>query len=344
VCYYFLPYFFGVKPMSLRVLIALVFFITGSANAASGLEKDLLKYNQLQLSQDAKVVWATDNGEIAAFRNYRFECRHQSDFESPESPEASAALGRFLSYFAAIPSPSINQKKQRLALLKSAIAAGSWRADYLDAIWGLWDNRGRGQELQPFVDRLYAYADKGLPIAIYAVVEWNAGMYDDIPKRVSLLKAAIERGNPNAMASVGHNLGTHDLALRPMALQMLECAAAQGEPMAYEGLGRIAWQEGRWVDAYRTWIKGANLGCDSCLQHVESTVATQPGHRPSDGTYNTEPKYKALRKHFEDQYFFYGLTHLGSLRIPAPPSLQIDVDDKEIIREIKSHLQTYGTP
>ncbi len=313
------------------------------AEVASAVKQDLIKYNQLKLSADAQVVNATDNGEIAAFRGYRFECRNEADFHPPESPDAAAALDRFLRYDATHPSPSAAQKTERLALLDAAIAAGSWRADYLDTIWGIWDNRGRPNALKPFADRLYAFAENGLPVAIHALVEWNGGMYDDIPRRTDLLKAAIEHGNPAAMSSVAYNLGTHDLALRPMARKMLDCAAAQGEPSAYDGIARLAWQEGRWVDAQRAWIKGANLGCERCLEQVESELVWRPGHRISDGTYNTDAGYKALRDFYEHQ-FFYNITRMNSLRVTAPPALQIEISDEQIVKSIKARIAAYGLP
>lgn len=307
------------------------------------MERDLIRYNRLQLSAEARVADNTDNGEIEAFRGYQFKCQKEADFQDEETQEAKTRFDRFLQYAAQHDSPDAQQKQERLSLLQAAMAAGSWRADYLDVIWGLWANRGRPGEFKPFADRLYAHARSGLPIAVLAIVEWSGGMYEDIPQRTTLLKAAIERGNPNAMASVGYNLGTHDLALRPMAKQMLDCAAAQGEPSAYDGIARLAWHEGRWVDAQRAWIKGANLGCEPCLQQVESGIAMRPGHRVSDGTYNTDAPYKALRTFYGNQ-FFYGITHMNSFRVTAPAALHIQVSDEQIIETIKARIAAYGLP
>lgn len=50
-----------------------------------------------------------------------------------------------------------------------------------------------------------------------------------MPTRTQCLKAGIEGGNPQILSDVGDHLGTHSIALRPMAKGMLECAAAQGE-------------------------------------------------------------------------------------------------------------------
>lgn len=336
-----------IKPVQPRTLLATVLFFccaaNGPASATSALERDLIRYNRLQLSAEARVSGNTDNGEIKAFRGYQFKCRKEADFQDEETQEAKTRFDRFLQYAAQHDSPDAQQKQQRLSLLQAAIAAGSWRADYLDVIWGLWANRGHESEFKPFADRLYAHARSGLPIAVHAIVEWNGGMYEDIPQRTALLKAAIERGNPNAMASVGYNLGTHDLALRPMAKQMLDCAAAQGEPSAYDGIARLAWHEGRWVDAHRAWVQGANLGCERCLQQVESDIAMRPGHRVSDGTYNTDARYKALRTFYESQ-FLYGITHMNSLRVTAPAALHIQVSDEQIVQAIKARIDAYGLP
>ena len=158
-----------------------------------------------------------------------------------------------------------------------------------------------------------------------------------------LLKAAIERGTPNTMADVGYNLGTHDLELRPMAKQMLDCAAAQGHAEAYDGIGQVAWHEGRWIDAYRAWAKGANLGCERCLGKVEELLTLRPGYKVADGTYDVDPKFKALRAFYAKQ-FFYEITELTELRSTAPPALQVTVSDASIVQLIKSRLARYGTP
>ena len=70
---------FAAIPMPARTLLVMLFFISGAAHAANSLEQDLIQYNQLQLSKDAQVVDATDNGERAAFRDYHFECRKEAD-------------------------------------------------------------------------------------------------------------------------------------------------------------------------------------------------------------------------------------------------------------------------
>ena len=305
--------------------------------------EDLQRYNQVPLTRDAQVVSATDNGDIAGFRDFKFECRKQQNYSRQETPEAKAALEKFLTYFSAHPSPTDAQKTERLALLEAAIKAGGWRADYIDITWGIWDNRGRPRDAQPFADRLQKMAHEGMPIAIHSLLRWTNGQYGNREYRMVLLKAAIERGNPNTMADVGYNLGTHDLELRPMAKQMLDCAAAQGHAEAYDGIGQVAWHEGRWIDAYRAWAKGANLGCERCLGKVEELLTLRPGYKVADGTYDVDPKFKALRAFYAKQ-FFYEITELTELRSTAPPALQVTVSDASIVQLIKSRLARYGTP
>ena len=328
------------QPRPFKALIALTLaamYAVSLAAAPDVSSADLQKYNQVPLAPDEQIVSATDNGDIAGFRDFKFECRKQQNYSHQETPEAKAALGKFLTYFSAHPSPTAAQKTERLALLEAAIKAGSWRADYIDITWGIWDNRGRPRDAQPFADRLQKMAHEGLPIAVHSLLRWTNGQYQNREYRMLLLKAAIERGNPNVMSDVGYNLGTHDLELRPMAKQMLDCAAAQGDADAYNGIGAIAWHEGRWIDAYRAWAKGANLGCETCLGKIEEMLVLRPGHKIVNGTYDVDPKFKALRAFYAGQ-FIYEVTELTDLRITAPATLQVTVSDASIVQLIKSRM------
>jgi hypothetical protein len=304
-------------------------------------ERELDRYNHLKLSPEAQVDDTTDNGELAAFVDYAFTCRRQSDYLPEEAPAAAAAFERFITEFEAHPTPTVQDKQRRLDLLLAAIAAKSWRAEYLDAIWGAWDNRGNPKEAQPFMDRLVRLAEQGHPLALNGLLTWTNGMYQDMPRRVAWLKAGLEHGNPQIQSSVGYKLGTHSLALRPMALQMLECAAAQGDADAYQGLGRIAWQEGRWVDAYRAWERGANLGSQDCTEKFEEMARLTPGakldHEPIDS------RLDALRAHYAGQFLFQ-LSQLASLRRPAPEALQLHFSDAQLVALIKARIHRYGLP
>jgi hypothetical protein len=332
----------SLKALIAALVLGAVNAVTHAAGPAISAE-DLRKYNHVRLSREEQFVDATDNGDIAGFRDFRFDCRQQQNYSYRESPEAKAAVEKFLAYVTEHPSPSDPQKTERLALLEAAIKAGSWRADYIDITWGIWENRGRPQDAQPFADRLQKMAHEGLPIAVHSLLRWTNGQYRNREYRMLLLKAAIERGNPNTMSDVGYNLGTHDLKLRPMAKQMLECAAGQGHADAYDGIGQIAWHEGRWIDAYRSWVKGANLGCEDCLGRIEDMVLLRPGHDIEEGTYDVDPKFKALRAFYAGQ-LIYEITELTELRIPAPAALQVTVSDASIVELIKLRLARHGRP
>lgn len=307
----------------------------------ASLREELEHYNHLKLSPEAQVTDATDNGEIAAFRDFAFVCANQEDHLPKETPAARKAFERFVTEFEAHPDPTVEDKRRRLDLLERAIKAGSWRAEYLDAVWGVWDNRGAPKEAQPFMDRLAKLADEGNPLAFKALLTWTNGMYEDMPRRVRWLKTGIEGGNPQILSSVGYNLGTHSVLLRPMAVRMLDCAAAQGEAEAYDGLGRIAWQEGRWVDAYRAWERGANLGSEDCMDQFSGMDTFAPISGDEYGT--VEERLRTLRKHYSSQFLFE-ISHLPSLRHPAPEWKQVRFSDAQIIALIKGRIAAFGLP
>lgn len=311
------------------------------AARGSDLPAELQRYNRLTLSKSAQL-YSPDDNETSAFRGYSFRCHRQADHLPAETPEAQAAFQRFAEMAGALGDTTADDRRRRLDLLDKAVAAGGWRAKYFDAMWGLWAEHNRPEGQRHF-KTLLAMAEAGNPAALHGVLAWTNGLRDDMPQRISVLKAAIERGNPQVMSTVGFTLGTRTRELRPMALKMLECAAAQGDGSAYEGLGRIAWLEGRWVDAYRAWQQGANLGCRGCLNQMEDLVAAQPAHEPSQGTYGREPQVAALRKFYEEQ-FLYSMSHLIELRVPAPPALHIRWSDEQVVAVIKARIRRYGLP
>lgn len=327
-------------PMMRRSALFLCLICFPIACGAS-LQQELERYNHLKLSPEAQVTEATDNGELAAFSDYTFACSRQDDHLPDETPAAREAFERFVTEFEAHPTPTVEDKRRRLDLLKRAIAAHSWRAEYLDAVWGVWDNRSMPKEAQPFMGRLAKLADEGNPLAFHALLTWTNGMYEDMPRRVRWLKTGIEGGNPQILSNIGYNLGTHSIALRPMAVRMLECAAAQGEASAYNGIGRIAWQEGRWVDAYRAWERGANLGCEDCAGQFTGMDMLAPlGEEASRSVSDT---LAILRAHYDDQFLFQ-ISHLMSLHDTAPEVMQLHLSDAQIIAIIKGRIARYGLP
>lgn len=307
----------------------------------ASLQEELERYNHLKLSPEAQVTDAADNGELAAFRDFTFDCTSQEDHLPKETPAARKAFERFVTEFEAHSDPTVEDKRRRLDLLKRAVKAGSWRAEYFDAIWGVWSSRRDPEEAQRFMDRLVKLAETGHPLALNGVLTWTNGMYTNMPLRMDILKAGVNGGNPQILSSVGYNLGTHSLTLRPMAVRMLECAARQGEAEAYDGLGRIAWQEGRWIDAYRAWELGANLGSEDCMGQFSGMDTFAPMSGDEYGT--VEERLRTLREHYSSQFLFE-ISHLVSLRHPAPEWKQLRFSDAQILALIKGRIAVYGLP
>lgn len=125
-----------VKALVAAFTLAAVHAVSLAAAATAASPADL-QHDHIPLSREAQVVTATDNGDIAGFRDFKFDCRQQQNYSYQESPEAKAALEKFLTNITAHPSSSNAQKTERLALLEAAIKAGSWRADYIEITRGI---------------------------------------------------------------------------------------------------------------------------------------------------------------------------------------------------------------
>lgn len=306
---------------------------------AESIAKALERLNHVDIPVEERVTDATDDGGIAAFGDYKFECRNQESFNPKEEARARARFQEFLAYFSRHPAPSKEQKAKRLVLLKAAIKAGSWRADYVDLVWSIWDNRADREALQSLSTRLTDFAERGVPIALYGYVHWMGSLPSE--DRYRLLKIAIDRGSPQAMVRMSDHLGMRSLALRPMAKEMAACAQHQKEPGAYEVLGEIAWREGRWVDAYRFWGDGANKGCEACIDRMEKFAMLEPGFRLNDGAMDSSARLKALREYYAGQ-FLYQLTKMTELLEIAPPDMAFHVSDEQIVALIERQMQPYG--
>jgi hypothetical protein len=321
------------------LIIAILSFAASVAAQAEALPDALKRFNQVDIPADERIIEATDDGGIAAFTNYKFRCKRQDDFNPKESAKAEAQFKNFLTYFSTHPNPSDDEKTKRLALLKAAAKAGSWRADYIDLVWDIWDNRANSKALQPLGKRLADFANRGTPIAIYGYVHWMGNMPSN--EKYDVLKAAIDRGSPQAMVLMGHDLGMHSLPLRPMAKEMLACAKSQKEPGAYDALGQIAWREGRWVDAYRLWEDGVNKGCEDCIDHMEEFSMLKPDFQLDNGFQDSIPRLKALRDYYSKQ-FLYQISHMTELLETAPAEMAFHVTDEQIVALIKKRQEVFG--
>lgn len=326
-------------PIALLVLLAACDMPLFSQ--AKTIQSALREYNQVELSESAQLL-PPDDSVAAAFKDYAFVCRKQSDHLPLESAQSRSAFERFVQDVRTHTVPDEDDIRRRRDLLNQAIEAGGWRARYFDAMWTIWLEPNSAEGRAQF-EVLMDMVEEGNPAAIEGVLRWTGNMEGDETQRVLLQKAAMDAGNSEVMSHVGFSLGTRTRELRPKAIQMLECAAGQGNAEAYFGLGNIAWLEGRWVDAYRAWQQGANLGCDACLNKMEDIVLTRPDYKPSSGMFGQEPAVAALRK-FYDSQFLYEISHLIELREPAPPTIRVQWSDEQIVATIRAHIRAYGLP
>jgi hypothetical protein len=334
--------------MTLKQLIVSVLgIITASVTQAASLSDDLKRFNQVEIPADERT-YPADEVSAAAFSNYKFKCERQEDFSPKESANGAAKLKEFMAYASAHPASTCKEKIKCLALLKAAAKAGSWRADYIDLIWDISDNRSNQKALQSLEARLDNFAGQGTPIALYGYVR----SHEDMPmeEMYRLLKVAIDRGSPQAMVQVGFDLGMRTLTLRPMAKEMLACAKSQQEPGAYGVLGKIAWTEGRWIDAYRLWEEGANLGCEDCIDKMKEFGAltrelTVTGEirdsttRQSNDILNSLQRLDAL-KDFYSKQFLYEITDMTELLVTAPTDMAFHVSDEQIVALIRKRTPT----
>jgi hypothetical protein len=335
------------------LLIALVMTLTSPANAADSTARDLAiqqaldavikntspavqRYNRMPMAEDERVIDSDFNLTETQVTAKPFQCVLQKDFLPPESSTAQAAWRKFLAYSKTIDDPSITaeQKRVRLQLLQDAIKAGSWRAQLTDILWDFKFNYLQPQQVQPSVDKLLDMAEQGNPLALLAVEQWMGytGLTDE--QRANLTIAAIERGNPQLMTTVGFRLAQYSLAHRANGVAMMHCALKQGDAEAYHALGMILYMEGRWLDAHRLWEQGSNFGSTECLQRVEQIALTYPGFKLGrDTTFNAIPNSAKLREFYEGQ-FLWNLTNIPELHEDAPEAIRIRVSDQEFIKLI----------
>lgn len=296
----------------------------------------LRRFNQVSIPDNERIIEAVDDGAIAAFGNYKFTCRKQEDFSPEESAKAKKSLKNLLSFAARHPAPSQAQVKETEDLMAKAIKAGSWRAKYIDLSLRIWKGLHWEQAAIPQLsEELADMTAEGIPAAAYGYVQWMGGLHDDKAERYRLLEAAIDRGNPQAMVLIGDLIGMHSMVLRPMGKEMLDCAASQGEPSAYGSMGKIAWREGRWVDAYRLWEKGLNAGCGSCFDAMRGLSRLKSRLGAGNETFDPRLQLDALRKFYSGQFLIQN-SGMGELLEKAPQYMEFHVTDEQIVELIRS--------
>lgn len=253
----------------MRMLAVLLPVIFSGHLAALDLSSPLEDFNRMPRLEPHIV--STDSDLTRRFTGKSFICSKVEDHTPPESEAAARAFDAFMAY-ALIGERDENfwseeaHRQRRQALLEVAVKAGSWRAEYVDVLGALRFER-KPEAVNELSARLQKLA-KSVPMAMYRYGKFlwpyqNSDMY-------YLEDAAIDRGSPHAMTYVSDTILVRAKALLPLARSMLECAASQGHAPAYEGLGTLAYREGRRLDAYRLWTKGVNEGCEKCIEKMQA--------------------------------------------------------------------------
>ncbi|WGS49122.1 hypothetical protein LFL96_15320 [Paraburkholderia sp. D15] len=276
-----------------------------------------------------------DRTLLAQFKGRPFVCRQAQDHTPEESAAAAKAFAEFVQYTThgnSVPDfwDSEAARKKRLDLIRAAIKAGSWKAEYVDSVWAF-RVRGDAAAHQDAARRLEKLAAQGIPIAAYTYATY----LEQVPQEQErVMSEAIDRGSPDAMVWVGGDIVVRSKQLRPAGKAMLECAMAQGDGEAYDSLGVLADMEGRKVDAYRLWEKGVNNGCSACIGHLEGFARIRADYDPSRGTTDATPALKQIGNFYSDNSLFEW-TRLPDLYRPLTDDLSFHVSDGDILKLLK---------
>ncbi len=343
---------------SLMIILSLAFCGMVSAEAPPIKLED---FNRSPPWDGASAEVSDDPNLIAQFQGKDFVCRNVADFTPKESDAAARAFNEFVEY--TIIGDKVDNfwmdaahKQKREDLLNAALKAGSWKADYLDSVWII--RRPKDAETAKKASaQLVKLVEKGVPIAAYKYATYQFGRNGK--DMYYLFNAAIDRGSPHAMTSVGTTIVVQSKALRPLGKALLECAVSQGHADAYKGLGTLADMEGRRLDAYRLWEKGVNEGCIKCIGPMEN-IAKARDYTPDklkkqqalmerlvsmnsddamkylESTDELEPRkdlvpeLTSLKKFHKDN-FFYELTKLPDFERRPPAELAFHPSDSELL-------------
>lgn len=252
----------------MRVWTVLMLVVFSGELSAMDLSSSLEDFNHMPPWN--QTIHSDDPDLTSRFTGKKFICTKVEDHTPQENEMAARAFDEFMTY-SLIGEKDENfwsetaHRQLRVKLLEAAVKAGSWRGDYVDALWS--SKFERKPEVLAELSERVRHLAATVPMAMYRYGKslWpyqNSDMY-------YLMDAAIDRGSPHAMTYVSGNILVRSNELRPLAKAMLECAASQGHTEAYDGLGTLADMEGRRLDAYRLWAKGVNEGCEKCIAKME---------------------------------------------------------------------------
>ncbi|UXZ98759.1 hypothetical protein K3169_13260 [Pseudomonas phytophila] len=307
----------------------------------SGCDKKLEDFNHLPALYGSSDQLSVNKQLLAEFKDKNFVCRSETDFLPKESTAAAQAFRQLVEY-ASQGDQTENfwrdkeHKKKREDLLAVAIKEGSWKAKYLDSVWSL-RYPASPEKAAAASDTINEFVQQGVPIV---VAGYGASLYGrDYDAMYKLLSDAVDRGSPQAMASVGGNIVPQAKELHPVGKQMLECAVKQGYAPAYASLGQLAWMEGRRLDAYRLWEKGVNEGCADCSERLEYIGRVRPGYTYATPMLDLVPELAAINAFYEHN-LFYELSGLRDFERPLPEALAFHLDDKELLKLLELEQRT----
>lgn len=304
------------------------------------IQEELIKFNHLP--QEKQIGDDDSNSAFSAtYRNEPFTCVQQAEYFPTETPEAEKAFNLFVDTVKSRSKLDKEDYQYLRIVLADAIKAKSWRAKYVQSIWNIKIDP-YSEESKKELETLVSMAQEGNPLALHAVLEWTGGIYEDSTTwRKDFIKAAVRRGNPQVMSTVGWDLATRTRGMRPIGIKMLECAATQGDADAYYGLGTVARKEGHWIDAYRLWQKGSHLGCKSCMDKMDDLALIQDDFTLSQGMFGKVPQIDALRKLYDTQ-FLENAVFLPELRRSAPAAMWPEMSDEQLVKMIKKRIEIWG--
>lgn len=324
----------------MRILASALLIIFTQSACAQAPKKTLEDFNRSPAWENSSGELLDDQNLVAHFEGKAFVCRKAPDYTPKETQTAAQRFAELITF-----SNTGDQerdfwldaanKQKRESLLTSALNAGSWKAAYLDSLWTIRFPRD-AEAAQKASSKLRELAGQGIPIVVFKYSTFHFGR--DGATHYRLLAEAIERGSPDAMALVGSTIVTQSKALRPLAKPMLECAVSQGNADAYKALGMLADMEGRRLDAYRLWERGANQGCGGCIQRLENIAKVRPGYKVSTPFGDLMPELVAIRR-FYGSNFFHDLSHLPDFERPLPEELAFRPSDAELLKLLELEQQ-----
>lgn len=329
----------------MKILTGVSLFVFSCIAAAQLPDEGLEEFNR-------SPAWENSSGETSdnpsltkPFKGKKFICRDEAAFTPKEEAAASDAFREFVEYVSRADQVEsffmdAANRKAREDLLGAAIKAGSWKAKYFDSVWSYRYTKVGDSKEEAFA-RLVELGIQGIPIAAYKTGTYFGAQDDDM---YFWFDAAVDRGSADAMTAVGSTIVVQSKALRPIGKLMLECAVSKNHARAYKSLGMLADMEGRWLDAYRLWIKGVNEGCKECFMHIESIARTLNKKGNNFTLFTAEEDWVAgnttqaldLIKKFYADNWSYEISGLPDFARRLPKEMEFHPSDAALLMTLES--------